>query len=85
LVPWYIVGFPMLMGFRSVDLVPHATLVPMAIVTSLLAVNSMVALGLGPDLRTAAQSGGRVSDAVTLSLLVLGGVSVGLIRPPGVV
>jgi hypothetical protein len=78
LVPWYIVGFLMLVGLRSVDLVPHATLAPVAIVTNLLTVISMAALGLGPDLKTVARAGGRVSVAVALSLLVLGGVSVGL-------
>jgi uncharacterized integral membrane protein (TIGR00698 family) len=46
LVPWYIVGFLMLVGLRSVDLVPHATLAPVAIVTNLLTVISMAALGL---------------------------------------
>jgi uncharacterized integral membrane protein (TIGR00698 family) len=85
LVPWYIVGFLVLVGLRSVDLVPHATLAPMAIVANLLTVISMAALGLGTDLRTVARAGGRVSVAVALSLLVLGSVSVGLVRLSGVV
>jgi uncharacterized integral membrane protein (TIGR00698 family) len=85
LVPWYIVGVLVLVGLRSVDLVPHATLAPMAIVANLLTVISMAALGLGTDLRTVARAGGRVSVAVALSVLVLGSVSVGLVRLSGVV
>ena len=84
LVPWYIVGFLTLVGLRSVDLVPHATLAPIAIVANLLTVISMAALGLGTDLRTVARAGSRVSVAVAL-LLVLGGVSVGLVRLSGLV
>jgi hypothetical protein len=47
LVPWYIVGFLMLVGLRSVDLVRHETMAPVAIVPELLKVISMAALGLG--------------------------------------
>ena len=49
LVPWYIVGFLVLMGLRSVDLVPHTTLAPMAIVANLLTVISIGPLGLGTE------------------------------------
>jgi uncharacterized membrane protein YadS len=79
----HIVGFLMLVGLRSVDLVPHATLAPVAIVTNLLTVISMAALGLGTDLKTVARAGGRVSVAVASSLSVLGGVSVGFVRLSG--
>lgn len=84
LVPWFIVGFLLLAGLRSADLVPHATLGPIAVATNLLTVISMAALGLGTDLRVVARAGGRVTAAVTLSLLVLGALSVGLIRLLGI-
>ncbi len=39
----------------------------------------MAALGLGVDVRTVAKAGGRVTAAVILSLIVLGGISFALI------
>ena len=44
----------------------------------------MAALGLGVDVRVVAQAGLRVTGAVTLSLVVLGAISLGLIRLLGV-
>ena len=44
----------------------------------------MAALGLGVDVRVVAQAGVRVVAAVTLSLIVLGVISLGLIRALGV-
>jgi uncharacterized integral membrane protein (TIGR00698 family) len=80
LVPWFIVGFLGLAGLRSAGLIPGAALAPIASVATLLTVISMAALGLGTDLRVVAGAGGRVTAAVTVSLLVLGGMSLGLIR-----
>ncbi len=48
-----------------------------------LTVISMAALGLGTDLRVVARAGARVTAAVTASLLVLGAISLGLIRVLG--
>jgi uncharacterized integral membrane protein (TIGR00698 family) len=83
-VPWYIAGFLGMVGLRSAGLLPHATLAPLATATNLLTVISMAALGLGTDLRTVARAGGRITVAVAISLLVLGGISFGLIRLLGV-
>jgi uncharacterized membrane protein YadS len=44
----------------------------------------MAALGLCTDLRSVAQAGARVTAAVTLSLVVLGVISFGLIRALGI-
>ncbi len=44
----------------------------------------MAALGLGVDIRVVARAGLRVTSAVTLSLAVLGIISIGLIRLLGV-
>ena len=80
LVPWFIVGFLVLAGIRSAGLIPNTLLAPIAWVANLLTVISMAALGLGTDLRVVARAGGRVTTAVTASLLVLGAISLGLIR-----
>ncbi len=50
---------------------------------NLLTVISMAALGLGTDLKTVARAGGRVTAAVTLSLVLLGALSLLLIRMLG--
>ena len=85
LVPWFIVGFLVVFALRSVGVVPGALLGPIKIVANLLTSVSMAALGLGVDVRVVAQAGLRVTAAVTLSLVVLGGLSLGLIRLLGVV
>ncbi len=84
LVPWFIVGFLGLAAARSAGLVPAMALAPAATAANLLTVLSMAALGLGTDLKVVARAGGRVTAAVTLSLLVLGAVSLGLIRVLGI-
>ena len=84
LVPWFILGFLALAGLRSADLVPHAALAPLALTANVLTVISMAALGLGTDLKVVARAGTRVIAAVTSSLLVLGGISLALIRLLGI-
>ena len=80
LVPWYIVAFIVLLGLRSVGMVPFVALEPMAVATNLLTVIAMAALGLGTEIRVLVRTGGRVTASVVGSLLVLGGISFGLIR-----
>lgn len=80
LVPWFILGFLALAALRSLDLLPAPLLRPIATVTSALTVLSMAALGLGTDLKILAKAGGRVSLAVTISLLIMLTLSIGLIR-----
>ena len=53
---------------------------PLTKLTGFLTVVSMAALGLGVDVRVLAGVGGRVTAAVTLSLTLLLGVSLGLIQ-----
>jgi uncharacterized membrane protein YadS len=84
LVPWFIIGFLLLVALRSFDLVPHAALASMNEGATLLTVVSMAALGLGVDIRSVTRAGGRVSAAVTLSLLALGGISLALIHMLGI-
>ena len=80
LVPWFILGFLALAGARAAGLVPHALLAPIGGVADWLTVIAMAALGLSTDLASVARAGGRVSLAVTLSLVVLGGISLTLIH-----
>ncbi|MBV8457720.1 MAG: putative sulfate exporter family transporter [Acetobacteraceae bacterium] len=80
LVPWYIAGFLVLAGARSLDLVPHPALGPIAFAVNVLTVISMAALGLGTDIRAVARAGASVTLTVALSLLILAAISFGLIR-----
>jgi uncharacterized integral membrane protein (TIGR00698 family) len=84
LVPWFILGFLVVLGLRSLGLIPDRLLGPIKTSAAFLTTVSMAALGLGVDVRVVAQAGARVTVAVTLSLLVLGGISLGLIRFLGV-
>lgn len=84
LVPWFIIGFLSLAALRSLGLIPDAVLGIVTPTATLLTILSMAALGLGVDLRVLGRVGGRVTLAVTLSLLVLLAISLGLIRLLGV-
>jgi len=84
LVPWFIVGFLIVLAIRSFGLIPDTMVSPIKVVAALLTTVSMAALGLGVDIRVVARAGLRVTAAVTLSLVVLGGISLGLIRLLGV-
>ena len=79
IVPWFILGFLALAGLRSAGLVPEAASQPVTRMAGLLTVVSMAALGLGVDVRVLARVGGRVTLAVTGSLVVLLVVSLSLI------
>jgi len=84
LVPWFIIGFLGLALLRSLGAIPEALLQIVMPAATLLTVISMAALGLGVDLKVLAKVGGRVTLAVTLSLLVLIAISLGLIRLLGI-
>ncbi len=84
LVPWFIVGFLIVAGLRTAGWIPNPVLQPTALVANLLTTVSMAALGLGVDIRAVAKAGFRVTGAVTLSLIVLGVMSLGLIHLIGV-
>jgi len=80
LLPWFILGFLGLLALRSLGVIPVGMLAPIKQVAAMLTTVSMAALGLGVELRSVAQAGVRVCAAVTLSLVVLGGISLALIR-----
>ncbi|WP_338831270.1 YeiH family protein [Bradyrhizobium sp. 27S5] len=80
LVPWFIIGFLVLAALRSFQLVPDIAIAPVTKTAVILTVVSMAALGLGVDVRVLSTVGGRVTAAVTLSLLLLLGLSIGLVH-----
>jgi uncharacterized integral membrane protein (TIGR00698 family) len=84
LVPWFILGFLALAALRSLGLVPGVALAPAALAANLLTVIAMAGLGLSTDLATVARAGVSVTAAVIGSLLLLGAISLGLIRLLGV-
>lgn len=79
-VPWFIVAFFVLAACRSFALIPDTTLPVIQTVASVLTVLSMAALGLGVDLRVIREVGGKVTAAVTLSLVFLVGAGLLLVR-----
>ena len=80
LVPWFIIGFLVLAALRSLQLVPDIAVAPVTKTAAILTVLSMAALGLGVDVRVLSTVGGRVTAAVTMSLLLLLGLSIGLVH-----
>ncbi|CAN7347775.1 YeiH family protein [Brevundimonas sp. LjRoot202] len=79
LVPWFVIGFLLMMAARSLELIPVPALPVMAQLATALTVISMAALGLSTDARAVARSGLRIAAVVTLSLLALIAVALGLI------
>jgi len=84
LVPWFIVGFLLMLLVRSLGLIPPIVVTPLTGTAALLTTLAMAALGLGVDVRAVARTGARVTLAVTLSLIVLGVMSYALIRSAGI-
>jgi uncharacterized integral membrane protein (TIGR00698 family) len=84
LVPWFIVGFLIALIARSLGVIPQNLLIPITRTAAFLTTVAMAALGLGVDVRVVARTGVRVTLAVTVSLIVLGVMSYGLIRLVGI-
>ncbi|MEO7864352.1 MAG: putative sulfate exporter family transporter, partial [Sphingomicrobium sp.] len=80
LVPWFIIGFILLAGARSLGMIPQALLQPLSTIATWLTILAMAALGLGVDMRAVARAGPRVTLVVTLSLLVLAAMALALIH-----
>ncbi|MBD9374665.1 putative sulfate exporter family transporter [Rhizobium sp. ARZ01] len=71
LVPWFIVGFLLMLAARSAGLIGEPVAMAMNVASGGLTVVAMAALGLGVDIRKVMQAGMRVSATVILSLIVL--------------
>lgn len=84
LVPWFIAGFLLVLIARSAGLIPAVALAPIKHSATFLTTVSMAALGLGVDIRVVAKAGGRVTAAVTISLIALCLISLALIKLLGV-
>ncbi|WP_208296452.1 YeiH family protein [Telluria antibiotica] len=84
LVPWFIVGFLVLMALRSAGALPHAVLGPAHAASAWLTSMSMAALGLGVDARAVLRAGGKVTTTVVVSLMGLGVISWALIVLVGI-
>jgi uncharacterized integral membrane protein (TIGR00698 family) len=84
LVPWFIIGFLVVLMVRSLGLIPQPLLPPITRTAAILTTIAMAALGLGVDVRAVAHTGVRVTLAVTASLIVLGIMSYALIRLTGI-
>jgi uncharacterized integral membrane protein (TIGR00698 family) len=84
MVPWFIIGFLAMLAIRSLGLIPGILVDPIKLAAGAMTTIAMAALGLGVDVRVVARAGGRVTAAVTCSLVVLAVISVLLIRALGV-
>jgi uncharacterized integral membrane protein (TIGR00698 family) len=85
MVPWFIVGFLLLLALRSFGAIPEVALKPAQAVANGLTIMSMAALGLGVDVRSVLRAGKQVTSVVVLSLLVLAAISYVLILLLGIV
>lgn len=79
MIPWFILGFVLMAMVRSFGLIPQVALAPISSVSNILTIMSMAALGLSVDIRTLRHAGGKVICAASLSLLLLGILSFGLL------
>ena len=79
----FIIGFLIVLAVRSMGLIPQDVVPVITRIAAVLTTIAMAALGLGVDVRIVARIGGRVTLAVTASLIVLGVMSYGLIRLMG--
>ncbi|TPW29929.1 putative sulfate exporter family transporter [Pararhizobium mangrovi] len=83
LVPWFVIGFVVLAGVRSLGWIPAPVGQPMNTVATALTIIAMAALGLGVDVRTVARAGGRVTLGVVAALFVIVALSFALIAVAG--
>jgi uncharacterized integral membrane protein (TIGR00698 family) len=83
LVPWFIVGFLVMVAARSAGFIPAAAAAPAGHAATLMTIVSMAAMGLGVDVRSAARAGPRVTTVVALSLAALAGLALLVIRLVG--
>lgn len=71
LVPWFIIGFVVLLLANSANIIPEAALKVMAATTKILTVISMAALGLGVDVYALKKSGIKVISTAVISIIIL--------------
>jgi len=79
-LPWFVVGFLVLALLRNVGLIPDALAQPMRSLGSYLTVLAMAGLGLGVRLAAIRLVGPRVGMAVVISLTLMIGLTLVLLR-----
>ena len=72
LVPWFIIGFFLMIALQSMGAIPDAAMPPIKEVTTLLTILSMAGLGLMVDVKSVFASSGRVLATGALSIIFLG-------------
>ncbi len=71
LVPWFIIGFIIMMLIRSSGFIPATVINPIRFIAQFFTIISMAALGLEVDIRSLKKSGLRVIFASICSILIL--------------
>jgi uncharacterized integral membrane protein (TIGR00698 family) len=84
-VPWYIIGFFFTSALRTLDIIPAGTGDMVRDGARILTVVAMAGLGLAVDLAAVRRVGPRVGSTVLVSLLLMLGLSLALVRLLGVV
>jgi uncharacterized membrane protein YadS len=79
LLPWFVVGFFILLSLRSIGAIPHEAIQPIRDVGRGLTIWAMAGLGLGVELAAIRSVGPRVGATSMLSMILLVALSIALI------
>ncbi|MCL6229954.1 YeiH family protein [Bartonella bilalgolemii] len=79
-IPWFIMGFIIMMLIRSAELIPTTALTPINFITQLFTIISMAGLGLSVDIRSLKKAGWRVICASISSIFILSIFSILMIK-----
>jgi len=79
-VPWYIIGFAIAAGLRTGGVIPASVGDSVREVARILTVVAMAGLGLAVDLQSVRRVGARVGATVSISLIMMLGLSLALVR-----
>lgn len=79
LVPWFILGFVLLLLANSANMIPDQALKLMVTLANILTIISMAALGLGVDIQALKKSGPRVVLTAFISIIILAAASLTMI------
>jgi len=80
LVPWFVIGFALMIAARSLGLLSPSTILLCNHLTSALTCIAMAALGLSVDVRTLSEASGRVLLTAIVALIVLAAASLLVVR-----
>lgn len=70
-LPWFVIGFFILAGIRTAGLVPEVWIAPATDISRILTAVAMAGLGLGVDIRSVRQMGGKVVHVVMILTVLL--------------